>query len=190
MNLLYEPFPGSVQVNGRMHRIVTDYRDWLKFYDMLRDNELADREKIELMMAYYLDELTIRDIHAMQEPLLYFYQMKDRKQTERGENEEKTNYKKPVYDFAFDAQCIISDFFREYRIDLTASRTHMHWWRFMVLLSGLSKEAEFKQRVAYRSTDAGRIKDVNERQRIQRIQRRIAIPTPTPTDCDIGDLFW
>lgn len=190
MNLLYEPFPNCVEVNGRWLRIVTDYRDWLKFYDMLRDGEMEDSEKFELMLTYYLDEFGIGDIPAMQAPLLSFYQMKETQQVEEQGEDSEREPGKPVYDFAFDAQCIISDFFREYRIDLTSPRTRMHWWRFMILLCGLSKDAEFKQRVAYRSTDAGQIKDVNERQRIQRIQRKIAIPTPAPTDYEIGDLFW
>lgn len=94
---------------------------------------------------------------------------------------------KPLYDFAFDAKYIISGFRQDYKIDLT--ETDMHWWKFRILLDGLSSGTEFKQRVMYRNTNTADIKDVKERQRIQRIQRAIAIPQPAPSDYEIGDMF-
>lgn len=95
---------------------------------------------------------------------------------------------KQLYDFVFDAKYIISGFWQDYGIDLT--ETDMHWWKFRILLDGLSSGTEFKQRVMYRNTNTADIKDVKERQRIQRIQRAIAIPQPAPSDDEIGGMFW
>ena len=69
-------------------------------------------------------------------------------------------------------------------------RLQMHWWQFGILLDGLSEKTEFKQRVMYRNTNTAGIKDVKERQRIERIQRAIAIPMPAPTDEEMGAMFW
>ena len=46
MNLLYDALPDTVTVDGKAYRIYTDYRDWLRFYDMQEDDGLSKREKL------------------------------------------------------------------------------------------------------------------------------------------------
>mgnify|MGYP003271871865 CR=1 FL=1 len=41
MNLLYDALPDTVTVDGKAYRIYTDYRDWLRFYDMQEDDGLS-----------------------------------------------------------------------------------------------------------------------------------------------------
>ena len=36
MNLLYEAYPESVNLYGVEREIVTDFKDWLRFIDMIR----------------------------------------------------------------------------------------------------------------------------------------------------------
>lgn len=192
MNLLYEAYPESVNLYGVEREIVTDFKDWLRFIDMLRCDELSQDEKMTLMMEMYLDNIPHWQWEEAHKPLMRFFRM-DACETEtvgepeNGDEEPDSVTPKPLYDFAFDAKYIISGFCQDYKIDLT--ETDMHWWKFRILLDGLSSGTEFKQRIMYRNTNTADIKDMKERQRIQRIQRAIAIPQPTPSDYEIGDMF-
>lgn len=189
MNLIYDVYPETVILDGAEREIVTDFKDWLRFMDMLRDETLRPEEKVRIMMSFYLDDIPETQWVGAYAPLLRFFRMdgmEDTPEPERPVGE--TVQARPLYDFVFDAKYIISGFWQDYGIDLT--ETDMHWWKFRILLDGLSADTEFKQRVMYRNTDATDIKDVKERQRIQRIQRAIAIPHPVPTDGEIGGMFW
>ncbi len=192
MNLLYEAYPESVNLYGVEREIVTDFKDWLRFIDMIRCDGLSQDEKMTLMMEMYLENIPHWQWGDAHEPLMSFFRM-DECTIETGGEPEGTDEElepvipKPLYDFAFDAKYIISGFRQDYKIDLT--ETDMHWWKFRILLDGLSSGTEFKQRVMYRNTNTADIKDVKERQRIQRIQRAIAIPQPAPSDYEIGDMF-
>lgn len=192
MNLLYETFPETVKLYGVEREIVTDFKDWLRFIDMIRCDGLNQDEKMALMMEMYLDDIPHWQWGDAHKPLMSFFRMDDSitetdKAPENVDEEPELVIPKPLYDFAFDAKYIISGFWQDYKIDLT--ETDMHWWKFRILLDGLSSGTEFKQRVMYRNTDTADIKDTKERQRIQRIQRAIAIPQPAPSDYEIGDMF-
>ena len=186
INYLYETFPEAVTLNGKNRRIITDFKDWIRFYDMLRDDELTEIDKFELMQQYYIDPVSFGDLKDMHKPLLSFYRMEN--EYVEGETNDLVIPEKPAYDYKFDSGYIIAGFLHDYSIDLTTAS--MHWWKFRLLLNGLSPETEFKQRVMYRSTDVSKIKDEKERKRIQRIQRQIAIPYTAPTDYETGGMFW
>lgn len=192
MNLLYDKYPDTVILNGREYGIVTEFKDWLRFVDMVKDDSLSDGEKVEIMLSFYLEEIPAAEQGHAHKPLEGFLCMAGA-DAPVYEDREPVDFPdeippgKPLYDFCFDARYIIAGFWHDYRIDLTT--TDMHWWKFRILLDGLSAETEFKQRVMYRNTDTSQIKDTKERSRILRIQRKIAIPQPKPTDFEIGDLF-
>ncbi len=188
MNLLYDAYPKSVVLCGRTLDIITDYKDWLRFYDMMRDLECSEKEKLETLLQFYLTPVPAEAVSEMHKPLIDFFVMRKAREETRNEHVESTSGK-VLYDFKFDAACIISGFLQDYGIDLTRN-VYMHWWKFRILLDGLSADTEFKQRVMYRNTDTGQIKDGKERQRIQKIQRAIAIPQQAPTDFETGDMFW
>lgn len=187
MNLIYDMYPDTVVLNGTEREIVTDFKDWLRFVDMLKDEALSNQEKLMEMLEFYYDEIPLSDISAAHKPLIGFLGMKDADNLPEPEAAGRVPVK-ALYDFRIDAKYIIAGFWQDYRIDLT--EIDMHWWKFRILLDGLSEKTEFKQRVMYRNTNAGEIKDVNERNRILRIQRSIAIPQAKPDEFDIGGMFW
>ena len=47
MNPLYEPFPDYVIANGKKVRIVTDFREYIKLMDLLKDEDIEEAEKHE-----------------------------------------------------------------------------------------------------------------------------------------------
>ncbi len=196
MNFFYEPFPCSVELNGNSIPIITDFREWIKFYDMLHSQDLTDAEKASYIKAYYLQDTKTTDISELLPPLVNFFSMKEalelKKDIDTTEDEEAVEtspQKKILYDFKIDARFIISGFLQDYNINLLKTG-YLHWWYFRILLDGLSSGTEFKQRMMYRNTNPAEIKDKKERERVIRIQRAIALPQPQPSDFEIGDLFW
>ena len=147
------------------------------------------------MLSFYLEDIPLLVVPVAHKPLIYFFQAKELEETDSNgqavqDDDIHQGPRKPVFDYAFDAPYIIAGFWQDYGLDLMDPGLAMHWWKFRVLLTGLSERTEFKQRIMYRNTNTADIKNVKERQRIERIKRRIAIPTPAPTDEEMGDLFW
>ncbi len=48
MNIFVERFPETVEIFGESYRIVTDFRDWIKYTEMYGATELSAREKVQL----------------------------------------------------------------------------------------------------------------------------------------------
>ena len=72
MNLLYDALPDTVTVDGKAYRIYTDYRDWLRFYDMQEDDGLSKREKLLLMLEWYIDKPPLSCLEEALEALIGF----------------------------------------------------------------------------------------------------------------------
>ena len=45
MNLLYDAFPETVQVDDVSYAVYTDFRNWLRFFDMMADEAYTAKEK-------------------------------------------------------------------------------------------------------------------------------------------------
>ena len=179
MTRLYERFPKTVKVAGKDLLVKTDFRAVLKMMDCL-GNADSQEGKLQAILGLYkerpgsLEEAikAIADFVSGSE--------KDGK-TEEKEHKKTLSYEK-------DAPFIASDFLRFYGIDLTSCK-YLHWHKFQMLLAGLSEESETKKRMAYRAMDAGKIKNREERKRIQRIQRAISLEDEEADAERIGDLF-
>lgn len=193
MNLFYEDYPTSVFVNGEEIPIVTDFREYVKLIDMLKSEELTPCEKMGFLSQYF--KLPPEDMEIAVEALSDFVTMKDfynlykegsaDNYQEEGGNEE---VRKEVYSFAIDYPFIFSAFLHDYGINIRTI-PYMHWWEFRMLFSGLSESTEIKQRIMYRSMDTSKIKDKEERRRVEKIQRAIKLPDAVLTDYDIGNSF-
>ena len=54
MNILYEQFPEEVRVNGEYYSIVTDFREWIRFTELVEDDSVPWRMKCGLLLQYPL----------------------------------------------------------------------------------------------------------------------------------------
>ena len=188
MNLFYEEYPTSITVQDKEIPIVTDFREYVKLMDMLRDDTLSNMEKVYFLNQYFLG--CPDDFYEAVEKLTDFITMKLQNDSVY-EDEQKENVaenRKEVYSFEYDYPFIFSAFLSEYGINIRTIK-YMHWWDFKLLFDGLSEKTEIKQRIMYRSIDLSTIKDKNERDRIQKIQNAIRLPQSKVTDYDIGDAF-
>ena len=181
--ILYESLPDSIEVEGKQYKIYTDFREWIKFQDMLRDTSLSNAEKMLLCKEWFIDMAPMNK--EIVKGLCDFLVIAQEEKKRQGSQKKV----QPIFSYMHDANVIYADFMREYRIDLIEI-PYMHWWKFKALLEGLSDEAEFKKRIYYRSVDLSKIKDKNERRRIEGIKKTIALPQDSVTDEDIGNAFW
>ena len=185
MNILFEEFPDSVFVNGENYQIETDFREWIRFIQLVEDDEVPWQIKCQLMMQWYTDGMP-DDLEGAVYALGGFLEMR----VDRSDREELSeSVPKQLYSFEQDADCIYSAFREVYGINLQTV-PYMHWWEFQTLFIGLPEKTEIKQRIMYRNTDLRDIKDKDERKLIQKIQRAISLKKNRKmTDYEIGDMF-
>ncbi|MBQ5686884.1 MAG: hypothetical protein IIV23_04210 [Ruminococcus sp.] len=190
INLLYEPLPNSIHADGEDYGILTDFREWLRFADMIADKDLTIEEKVWLS-AEWLDDPPAVITRELVQAIFRFFRLweliPEQNKAEDEETEDEPVPKPPVFDWKIDARYLLGDFRHYYGINLLTAE--LHWWEFQALFTALPDESMCSKRIAYRSTDLGKIKDNAERQRIARIQRQIALPFEIDDEM-IGAMLW
>ena len=187
MNLLYDALPDTVTVDGKAYRIYTDYRDWLRFYDMQEDDGLSKREKLLLMLEWYMDKPPAACLEEALEALIEFAtRSEEQSQQRQSDSGRKTTDR--VLSWQYDAAYVYAAFLSVYHMDLQQVE-QMHWHLFLGLFDALPDETPIKQRMGYRSVNLAEIKNKNERLRIRKIQDRIRIPQPELDGYQCGAFF-
>lgn len=196
INVFYESLPEALEINGREYPIITDFREWLRFSDMLK-SDIPENYKLEFLEDMFLEEMpsmySPEDIELVMNAITDFLSLAElefpmlRQEEEEPGNVFEEGVKKAIY-YEQDAPYIISAFQREYQIDLL-SVEYLHWWKFRMLLDGLSEESQIKKRIYWRTCDVSKM-DQKERMKILSIRRRITIPEEEYVgDEDIGNAF-
>ena len=192
INILYEPFPDSINADGKEYRILTDFREWLGFAEMLADKTITPEEKASLCGMWTDPEsetVTAGMINGMIGFLRGDALEPDPPEQEDDEIADEPELPKPpVLDFCIDARFILGDFRRFYNIDLLRVE-YLHWWEFLSLLRALPDESMTMRRIGYRSTDLNDIPDKRQRALIAKIQRQIALPFELDDEM-IGAMMW
>lgn len=196
INVFYESLPEALEINGREYPIITDFREWLRFSDMLK-SDIPENYKLEFLEDMFLEEMpsmySPEDIELVMNAITDFLSLAElefpmlRQEEEEPGNVFEEGVKKAIY-YEQDAPYIISAFQREYQIDLL-SVEYLHWWKFRMLLDGLSEESQIKKRIYWRTCDVSKM-DQKERMKILSIRRRITIQEDEYVgDEDIGNAF-
>lgn len=214
MYRLYEKLPDAVEVDGSFYKVITDFREWLKLIDMINDTSEPMQYKNESFRFWYVDDAP-SSYDAQIRGLADFVSMKgfmyekpkhideskehshDQYASLGGEKKiekiEEVQSCKAVIDYNIDAPLIFSAFKQVYNIDLSNQKeldeNQLHWYAFRMLIDGLPDKVLLKERMNYRSININSIKDKDERKRIQKIQKQIALPQNQPNDSDIGNAF-
>lgn len=190
MNLLTTTLPDTIIVDGREYAIYTDFRDWIRFCEMLLDTELKEEEKVYIALTMYKEEQP-SNVQLALKGLTDFYLMAEEvvNDTEEQLEEHTEEYEvtpKPIYDWTVDSAYIIGAFQKTYGIDLM-NIEYMHWWRFKALFTSII-EFDLEERIGYRALDTSKIKDKDERKRLDRIKKSLMLKTSV-TDEEIGGVF-
>lgn len=136
---IYDPYPDSVEYNGRIYAVNLAYDRVLRCFDIQSDDVLTHEDKI-LAQAALLIEKPPRSLADCAGVLTAIFALfpKD----ESGPPREK------LLDFHQDAKMIRSGFLR-IGIDLT--RQHIHFFQFLELLGDLPKDTAIMRTVEIRA---------------------------------------
>ena len=180
MSFLSQPLKSSVEVCGKEYAINTDFRVWLRIYDILQE-ENGDSKKLMagIVMCFKGGELPPSFSATVDAMTDFLFGCKASNEANGQEVKEKRS--KKVFDFSKDAELIYASFLADYGIDLTCES--MHWHKFLVLFKHLSKDTPFMQVVAIRSMNPADIKDTKMREEIIKKQRMYALDAP----CDFAE---
>lgn len=196
MNVFYEGLPEVLVIDGKEYPIITDFREWLRFSDMLK-SDIPQNYKLEFLEDMFLEDIppiySLEDMDLVMKAITDFLSLSALEFPVRQQEEESIEVfedegvKKAIY-YEQDAPYIISAFQREYQMDLL-SVEYLHWWKFRMLLDGLSEESQIKKRIYWRTCNVSEM-DKKERMEILRIRRKITIPEEEYVeDEDIGNAF-
>lgn len=197
MNVLFEQFPDTVEVDGIEYPVVTDFREWIKLHELFLHTQRFSLYELNAIMEWYVDKQPMNKANAVRalQDFLIAKELGDEDGYEENERDglDSTEFRsgKPSFSFSQDAICIYSDFRSVYGIDIT-NIAHMHWWQFLALLYGLPEDSQIKERMYYRNVDLKTIKSKEERERIKKIKKLIALRDPVKKvvdDYEIGDVF-
>ena len=151
MNLLYDALPDTVTVGGRAYRIYTDFRDWLRFYDMQEDDSISRRDNLRLMLEWYMDKPPAACLEEALEALIGFAtRSEEQPQQRQSDSGRKTTDR--VLSWQYDAAYVYAAFLSVYHMDLQQVK-QMHWHLFLGLFDALPDETPIKQRMGYRSVN-------------------------------------
>ena len=175
MNIFYEVFPENIVINNICYDVVTDFREWIKWLDMLNDKELSIAEKIYFTRAMFIDGCNEPFEDILEAFITFIAGAPTEDVPFKGKGDEART-KNRLLSYNYDAKFIIPDFLKNYGIDLLDDRIYLHWWKFRILLDGLPEETMTKKVIYYRSVDLSKIKDKDERSRIRRIKDSIKLP--------------
>ena len=135
--------PNCIECNGRLFSIKTDFREWLKF------GELIKRKDLKAKQVLYLFKNEIPSENPFQ-ALLDFYvnpNVTPRKQ----ENDDG----RIILDYIEDGEYIVGSFMAVYGINLITI-DYLHWHEFQALFRSLPEDSKIMQiisRRAYKKTN-------------------------------------
>lgn len=191
-NMFYEPLPESVNISGKEYEIITDFREWIRFINMINDKEIPPNLKVMFTLSMFPGGLSLSEVE-LQDLLKSFSlflacKTEDDDTAADGDDDNPPPRKPQILSYSVDAPYIIAGFMQDYGIDLLTV-DYMHWWKFRALLDGLRDDTEIKRRMYYRSIDTSKIKNKEERKRIRRIQAEIRLPQEVMSDEEIANAF-
>ena len=163
--------PEYVKIGDKKYKINTDFRIAIECQEIATDTTIGDYERsLAIIYKLYGDE-GLNDSEN-------YEQLLKLAQKYLSCNKELETNEKPDMNFKQDMDYIEASFMSDYQIDL--SKIKMHWWTFFNLLNGLSNSEmgnccilnRIRNLRNYNTSD---IKDLNERAKIDKAKRQVAL---------------
>ena len=154
--------------------IYADFRNMIRFEQILLDDALPEAEKARLGLGQLFDQLPPGGAERAVERLMWFYRCG--READEDEAPAPARAKTPdrAYDFDADAPLIYAGFYAAYGISLTTV-DFLHWWEFVALLEGLPESTAMGQLMRWRTMDLSQIEDKKTRARYAALKRQCAV---------------
>lgn len=155
---LHKPLPNTITVGGREFLVKTDFRYWLLFYELIKQDD------VKLNDLYFLFENDIPNEDFSKELVEFFTNPNSTPKDNGGSGEN-------VIDYIEDGEYIYSSFKYAYGIDLLTD--NLHWHQFKALVIGLPNNTIMGQIMGFR----GYKKDTRSFDKVQEeLKRTWALP--------------
>ncbi len=145
MSALYEnELPEAVKYDGKIYKFHTDFREWIRFEELLLDKDIPERNKSAIMRRLIFPTAPPVDVTEF---MMWFYRCGKEQRNIKSQKKQAR-----CYSFEYDDDLIFAAFYQVYKIDLSAVG-YMHWWKFHALFSGLPEGTKIGAVMGYRTTD-------------------------------------
>lgn len=176
--------------------IRSDFRESIKFELLMQNTNIDEKDKVKLALnLYYYDINRIEDLKQAIDDILWFYasgKLLDKNVDDEEEKIEKTNNKKQIYSYEFDAEYIYSAFMEQYKIDLNSIK-YLHWWKFKALFNSLNENIHFSKIMEYRAMNLNKIKDKDMKKYYKKMKKLYALPdmrSEEQKEADFAEDLW
>lgn len=136
IDLRVKGLPSHIEVGGLFYAIKTDFREWLKFGEIIK-------QPFEVYDLAFLFEENVPLVVDFTKELLEFYENKNATPNYNNKTSERT------LDYILDGEYIVGSFMSAYGIDLTS--VDMHWHLFKALFVSLPDTSKITQIMGMRS---------------------------------------
>lgn len=145
--------PDSISVDGKLFSIKTNFRDWMKFGEIIESEEFRKwiaSDFVEETGVSYGDFFFLFDGNIPRDNfiphLIAFYLNPNEtpNHSDNGRNDAK------AFDYILDGEYIVGSFMQAYHIDLT-SIEHMHWHLFKALFLSLPENTKMREIMSMRT---------------------------------------
>lgn len=133
-------YPEYAEVNGKRHKLNTDYKTALRCFGVIEDETIGDYERaIAVVFILFGFMPPVSDLEAFSQKATLFLRC--------GEKDGKQSDSERDMDFNYDEKFINASFMSDYHIDLNKT-PDMHFWQYCELIGGLT-EKSILSRVRY-----------------------------------------
>lgn len=165
-------FPGVVDK--------TDFKQVLKFFRLLDDDELGEPEKFAWMCKIFFNTVP-SDPQAAVNAVAAFISGQD------GGADEDGGSAKKVFCYNQDAGRLYAAFLQAYRIDLRTER--MHWWVFLELFQALPDDTRLMQVIELRGRKSDKSDSKEAKAALRKAQRAVALDKTGDTTAALDNFF-
>jgi len=174
-------FPKTVTINEEVIEVNSNFKIALKILKLQSDTEIAEIRKPKLMLSwFYAEPQKIRNPKTALDTMSDFLVHKKMTVNDpmRGistnDKADKGVEKQSKVCFEFDAEEIYVSFIQDYKIDLMTVE-YLHWYKFLMLFSNLSKECAFTRKYELRTLDLKDFKG-KDKAKLEKAKKDVQIP--------------
>lgn len=162
--------PTSVTIAGRAYPIRHDFRDGIRFEELMYDQRVPDGAKVALALEVWFTTAPPEDLGLVLAAMMDFYRCG--KPDPQG-----ADATAQLYSYTYDYDLIYAAFLQQYGIDLLAPATALHWWQFRAMFLGLEQTTRFMEVVGYRSMSIPDGASREYRAHVRKMKRVFALPS-------------
>ncbi len=167
-------YPKYAEIDNELYEINTDYEYALQCFKIIDDTSISDIERaLTIISVLFGKENKNGEIVGIPKNLEVALEKASIFLSCGKETKSVKDIKKDM-DFEYDKSYIRASFMSDYKIDL--ENTHMHFWKFCELITGLTENSILNRVRDLRNIDLSDYKDSKTRTKVQEAMERVALP--------------